>query len=58
MGKIFKERTHVSHTTFIFLCEKVCPFLKKKHSRLRRPNLVEERVVMSLVRLGTLDGLR
>ena len=29
MEKKFKERTHVSHATFMFLSEKLGPFLKK-----------------------------
>ncbi len=57
--KMFKERTRVSHATFRFLCEKLGPFfLKKKHTHFRRPISVEERVAMSLARLGTGDGLR
>jgi hypothetical protein len=32
MEEMFKERTHVSHATFRFLCEKLGPF--KKNSKL------------------------
>ncbi|KAG0560309.1 hypothetical protein KC19_10G170800 [Ceratodon purpureus] len=32
---MFKERTRVSHATFRFLCEKLGPFLKKQHTRMR-----------------------
>lgn len=56
--KMFKERTRVSHATFRFLCEKLGPFFKKQHTNFRRPISVEERVAMSLARLGTGDGLR
>jgi hypothetical protein len=54
---MFKERTHVSHATFRFSCEKSGPFLKKQQTRFKRPISVEERVAMSLARLGTEDGL-
>ena len=56
--KMFKERTRVSHATFRFLCEKLGPFLKKQKTRLRTPIPVEDRIAMSLARLGTGDGLR
>jgi hypothetical protein len=56
--KMFKERTHVSHANFMFLCKKLGPFLKKEQTHFRRPISVEERVAMSLARLGTGDGLR
>ena len=56
--KMFKERTRVSHATFRFLCEKLGSFFKKKHTNFRRPISVEERVAMSLARLGIGDGMR
>jgi hypothetical protein len=56
--KMFKERTCVSHATFRFLYEKLGPFLQKQQTHFRRPIFVEERVAMSLARLGTGDGLR
>jgi hypothetical protein len=54
--KMFKKMTRVSHATFIFLCKKLGPFFKKQHTNFRRPIFVEERVAMSLARLGTGDG--
>jgi hypothetical protein len=56
--KMFKKRTCISHATFRFSCEKLGPFLKKQQTRFRRPISIEERVAMSLARLGTGDGLR
>lgn len=52
MKKMFKKITCVSYTTFIFLCEKLGMIFKKQHTRLRRPTFVEERIAMSLARLG------
>jgi hypothetical protein len=52
-----KERTHVSHAIFRSLYEKLGPFLKKQQTQFRRPIFVEEKVAMSLARLGTGDGL-
>ena len=55
---MFKERTCISHVAFRFLCEKLGSFLKNQQTHFRRPIFVEERVAMSLARLGTWDGLR
>jgi hypothetical protein len=55
--RMFKQRTRVSHGTFRFLCEKLCPFLKKKGTRMRAAISVETRIAVSLCILGTRNGL-
>ena len=58
MEKMFKEMTCVFYATFRFLCEKLGQFFKKQQTHFRKPISVEERVAMSLARLGTGDRLR
>jgi hypothetical protein len=52
-----KQRTRISHGTFRFLCEKLGPFLKKKDTCLRATISIETKIVVSLYRLGTENGL-
>ena len=51
--KMFKQRTHVCHNIFKFLCERLGPYLQKKNTRMRETILVESKIAMSLQRLGT-----
>ena len=45
---MFKQRSHVCHNTFKFLCERLGPY-----TRMRETILVESIIAMSLQRLGT-----
>jgi hypothetical protein len=44
--------------TFRFLCERLGPYLKKEDTRFRITVPVQERIAMSLHRLGSGDGLQ
>jgi hypothetical protein len=55
---MFRERTRVSHATFQYLCEELGPFLRKQDTNYRNSITVERRVAMSLVRLGSGNGLQ
>src|SRR5665213_446391 len=56
--KEFRKRTRVKYVTFRFLCERLGPYLKKEDTRFRVTVPVQERVAMSLHRLGSGDGLQ
>ena len=56
--KEFRKRTRVSYITFRFLCERLGPYLKKEDTRFRVSVPVQERIAMSLHRLGSGDGLQ
>ena len=55
---MFKEKAKVSHATFQYLYEELCLFLMKKDTRFRSVVSVERRVAISLVRLGSGNGLQ
>jgi hypothetical protein len=55
---MFKKRARVSHATFRYLCEELGPFLMKKDTRFRSDVSVERRVAISLVQLGSRNGLQ
>ena len=55
---MFRERTRVSHGTFKYLCEELGPLLKKNDTNYRNCITVERRVAMSLMRLGSGNGLQ
>ena len=54
----FRKRTRVTHNTFRFLCERLGPYLNKKNTRFRVTVPVQDRIAMSLHRLGSGDGLQ
>ena len=56
--KEFRKRTRVKYITFRFLCERLGPYFKKEDTRFRVTVPVQERVAMSLHRLGSGDGLQ
>jgi hypothetical protein len=56
--KEFRKRQRVTYTTFRFLCERWRPYLKKEDTRFRVTVPVQERITMSLHRLGSGDGLQ
>ena len=56
--KEFRKRTRVTYTTLRFLCERLDPHLKKDDTRFRVSVPVQERIAMSLHRLGSGDGLQ
>jgi hypothetical protein len=53
----FRKRTRVTHNTFRFLCERLGPYLKK-NTQFRVKVPVQDRIAMSLHRLGSGDGLQ
>jgi len=55
---MFKRRTRVSHRTFHFLCVELGPFLKKNDTKFRNAISVEKRIAISLIRLGSGNGLQ
>jgi hypothetical protein len=55
---MFKKRIRVSHNTFQYFCEKLGPCLRKQHTSIRNPILLEDRVAMSLIWLGSGNGLQ
>ena len=57
LRKKFKKITCVSHNTFKFLCERLSPHLHMKITRMREEISIENRVAMSLQRLGFLNLL-
>lgn len=56
--KEFKSQARVTFGTFRFLYEKLDPFLVKKNTKYRSPIFVENKLAMSLQRLGISDGLQ
>ena len=54
---MFKQRTHVCHNTFKFLCERLGPYLQKKNAHMRKTISIENIIAMSLQRLGTRSTL-
>jgi hypothetical protein len=54
----FRKRTRVAHNTFRFLCERLGPYLKNKNTQFRVTVPVQDRIAMSLHRLGSGDGLQ
>ena len=56
--KEFRKRTRVTYTTFRFLSERLDPYLKKEDTRFRVSVPVQERIAISLHRLGSGDGLQ
>ncbi len=56
--KMFKQRIRVFHGTFRYLCEKLGSHLRKQHTPMRDPILVEDKVVMFLMRLGNGNGIQ
>ena len=54
----FRKRTRMIYNIFMFLCERLGPYLKKEETRFRITVPVQERVAMSLHRLGSGDGLQ
>jgi hypothetical protein len=56
--KEFRKRTRVTYTTFRFLCERLGQYLKKEDTRFKVTVPVQERIAMSLHRLGSGDGLQ
>jgi len=56
--KEFRKRTRVKYVTFRFLCERLGPYLQKEDTRFRVTVPVQERIAMSLHRLGNGDGLQ
>jgi hypothetical protein len=55
---MFKKRIRVSHNTFQYFCEKMGVSFKKQHTYFRNPILMEDRVAMSLIWLGSGNGLQ
>ena len=53
----FRKRTRMTHNTFRFMCERLGPYLKKK-SQFKVTVPMQDRIVMSLHRLGSGDGLQ
>ena len=54
----FRKRTRLTYNIFRFLCERLGPYLKKEATRFRVTTPMQERVAMSLHRLGSGDGLQ
>ena len=54
----FRKRTRVTYTIIRFLCKRLGPYLKKENTHFRVTMLVQERITMSLHRLGSGDGLQ
>ena len=54
---MFRQRTHVSHNTFKFLCKRLGSHLQRKNTHMREKILVESRIPMSLQRVGTRNTL-
>ena len=48
----------MKYITFRFLCERLGPYLKKEDTCFRVTVPVQERIAMSLHRLGSGDGLQ
>ena len=55
--KMLKQRTFVYHNTFKFICERLGMYLHRNNTRMRETILVENRITMSLQRLGTKNTL-
>ncbi len=55
---MFKQRIKVFHGTFRYLCEKLGSHLRKQHTSMRDPISVEDRVVRSLMKLGSGNGVQ
>jgi hypothetical protein len=55
---MFKKRIKVSHTTFQYFCEKLGSYLRKQHTSISNPTSMEGRVAMSLIWLGSGNGLQ
>ena len=56
--KKLRIRTRVKYITFIYLCERLDPYLKKNSTRFRVIVTVQEKVAILLHKLGGGDGLQ
>jgi membrane protease subunit (stomatin/prohibitin family) len=55
---MFKKRIKVFHSTFSYFCEKLGSYLRKQHISIINPTSMEDRVAMSLIWLGSGNGLQ
>ncbi len=51
--KMFKQKTRVFHGTFQYICEKLGSHLRKQYTPIKDLILVENKVIMSLMRIGS-----
>ena len=56
--KQFKKQIQMKDITFVILCNKFSPSLKKEYIHFRIIEVVQNMVAMSLYRLGYDDGLQ
>ncbi len=55
---MFKKRIRIFHNTFRYFCENLGSYLKKQHTSIKNPISMEDKVVMSLIWLGSGNGLQ
>jgi len=55
---MYKQRTKIFHDKFQYLCETLGSHLRKQHTPMKDPISLENRVAMSLMRLGNGRGGR